>query len=209
MTTKKMEDAETLLEMLGQILDDARYLEGLSYGLPRKGHDEGSVANHILELRQTLDNLHGMLTEEEYLKLLIAVHVHDTFKMAGKRLSEGHMVSLRDPRSHPMMARKFLAEFTDDEPLLALVQWHDEGHALWKQVQANGKFNTLRLDQMLRNIPDLELFLIFTVVDGYTSSKLKDRSPRWFLDAVSDYTHPAEPYRAYRALDLLERELIK
>lgn len=205
-----MSVATILLEdALAKILRDTRYMEGITYGLPRKGHDEGSVANHINELEGTLLKLSvgrgGLLTEEEALKLLVLIHVHDTFKMEGKSQSDNHQVSLRDPRSHPMLARKFLAEFTDDESLLAIVQWHDEGHALWKQVETKGKFSVIRLDEALHHIPDLELFLIFTVIDGYTASKLKDRSPKWFLDVVTDHCHPEKPYRAYEALALLEK----
>jgi len=196
--------AESLTEIIGQILDDSRYLEGITYGLPRKGHEEGTVKNHIFELRQSLEKLSGMLSEEEYLKLLILIHVHDSFKLAGKRLSDNHQVSLRDPRSHASLARAFLAEFTNDESMLAVAQWHDEGHALWKQVEAKGKFSVVRLDEALRYIPDVELYLLFTVIDGYTKSKLKDRTPKWFLDVVRDHCVPPQPYRAYKALELLE-----
>lgn len=200
-----MKTADKLVEIVGQILDDGRYLEGLTYGVPRAGHDEGSVANHIFELRQNLEKLTGMLSEEEYLKLLILIHVHDAFKLEGKRLANNHQVSLRDPRSHAMLARKFLSEFTDDESLLSIVQWHDEGHALWKQVETKGKYNEARLKEFLQHMVDLELFLLFTVIDGYTKSKLKDRSPVWFLNVVYNHCVPPKLYRAYDALLLLEQ----
>lgn len=193
-----------LEQILKAILVDPRYKEGITYGVPRTGHDEGSVANHIIELEQNLRRLGSLLSEEEYWKLLVLVHVHDAFKLAGKRLSNNHQVSLRDPRSHASLARAFLAEFTLDENLLSIAQWHDEGHALWKQVEAKGTFNVLRLDEALQHIPDLELFLIFTVIDGFTKSKLKDRTPKWFVDVVRDHCQPTVPYRAYAALNLLE-----
>lgn len=203
--TVKTEDKAALLEnMLAQIIADPRYQEGITYGKPRKGHEEGSVKNHIAELRETLYEIRELLSEEEFAKLSILIHVHDTFKLEGKRLSD-HQVSLRDPRSHASLARKFLSEFTTDESILAIAQWHDEGHGLWKQVEAKGKFSRIRLDEALQNIPDLELYLLFTVIDGWTESKLKDRSPKWFLDVVYNHCVPPKPYRAYEALMHLEK----
>jgi hypothetical protein len=190
--------------ILAAIVSDPRYIEGITYGVPRTGHDEGSVANHIRELEETLFRLKTVLTDEEFWKLRVLIHVHDTFKLAGKRLSNNHQVSLRDPRSHPMLAREFLSGFVKDESMLAVVQWHDEGHALWKQVQAKGHYNDLRLKEALWNIPDLELYLLFTVVDGHTVSKRKDRTPKWFLDVVYNHCLPPQRYRAYDALQLLE-----
>jgi hypothetical protein len=197
--------AETFAGLLVEIINDPRYVEGVTYGKPRKGHDEGSVKNHIEELESNLKKLRPMLTDDEFWKLLILIHVHDTFKLEGKRLSGGKQVSLRDPRCHPMQARAFLSEFLKDESVLAIVQWHDEGHALWKQQQEKGKFSVIRLDEALQDIPDLELFLLFTVIDGWTASKLKDRTPKWFLDVVYNHCVPPKPYRAYEALALLEK----
>jgi hypothetical protein len=200
---------ELLLESaLAKIMRDPRYIEGIMYGKPRTGHDEGTVANHIVELEGNLLRIgvghSSVLDEEEALKLLILIHVHDTFKMTGKRLTDNHQVSLRDPRSHASLAKNFLAEFVHDDSMLAIAQFHDEGHALWKQWLAKGHYNETRLREALAQIPDIELFLLFTVIDGYTKSKLKDRSPKWFLDVVYNHTVPPKPYRAYEALRILE-----
>jgi hypothetical protein len=205
-TFAEFRTAGQLEHILARVMADSRYVEGITYGLPRKGHDEGSVANHIIELEGTFLKLcfAGLLTEEEKGKLLVLIHVHDTFKLAGKKLSGGKQVSLRDPRSHASLARAFLAEFTNDESVLAILQFHDEGHALWKQQEEKGRYSVLRLDDALRQIPDLELFLLFTVIDGWTASKLKDRTPKWFLDVVADHVKPATPFRAYAALAVLE-----
>lgn len=188
-------------EILKKIKADPRYIEGITYGVPRPGHDEGSVANHLKELEETLFNLAPLVSMEEYLKLLVLIHVHDSFKLAGKRIT-GRQVSLRDPNSHASLGRAFLSEFTDDESLLAIVQFHDEGHALWKSWQRRGRFNTERLQEALDLLPDKDLYLLFTVIDGYTVSKLKNRSPLWFLDQVAHQTGVSD-YRAYKALELL------
>ncbi len=39
-----------LKDLLQKILADARYVEGITYGKPRVGHEEGSVANHLADI---------------------------------------------------------------------------------------------------------------------------------------------------------------
>jgi hypothetical protein len=194
------------IDILYKIKQDPRYQEGITYGVPRKGHDEGSVSNHIVDLEKNLLALVGKnspLLPDEGNKLRVLIHVHDTFKLAGKRLSNNHQVSLRDPRSHAMLGRAFLNEFTRDESMLAVVQYHDEGHALWQQQQKRGKYSQMRMAELLGAVPDIELYAIFTVIDGYTPGKLKDRTPRWFLDELN---YHAKTPRAYAALSMLESQ---
>lgn len=176
---------EQLIQLLLKVTADPRYQEGLTYGKPRPGHAEGTVANHILEISPTLDRIYErrLINEEEYWKLKILVCVHDAFKLEGKRLT-GHQVSIRHEHSHPSLARKFLAEFTNDEEILSIAQYHDEGHALWQKWVKKGAYDVERLKDALLYIPNVDLYLIFTIIDGYTSSKTIDRSPRWFVDEV-------------------------
>ena len=188
--------------MLLKIVGDPRYTEGLTYGKPRKGHAEGTVAKHLLDLEANLEILYAwrpaLITDAEYWKLKILIHVHDTFKLEGKRLT-GHQVSIRHPQSHASLARNFLAEFTDDEELLSIVQFHDEGHALWKKWQKKGVYDQRRLGEALSRIPNTDLYLIFTILDGYTPSKLEDRTPRWFVHEVNKITKTP---RAYHVLEV-------
>ena len=169
-------------EIYQKVVSDPRYHTGVTYGKPRTGRKEGTVANHLVDLEANLSKLKEvpfLLSEDDYWKLRVLVHVHDTLKLWAKRDS-----AIEDPKSHASLARKFLSEFTDDEDLLRIVQYHDEGYALWKQQEAKGKYNQKRFTRNVLAIRDVDLFLIFTLIDGYTPSKEHDRI-RWFVDQVS------------------------
>jgi len=188
--------------ILETIQSDPRYVEGLTYGKPRKGHAEGTVDKHIAELDQTLELIYRadhMLMPDEYEKLKIIIHAHDTFKLEGKRRT-GHQVSIRDPNSHASLARKFLEEFTDDKDILSITQFHDEGHSLWQKWQKRGSYSRDRLRDALSQITNHDLYAIFTIIDGYTPSKLMDRSPRWFIEEMNNFV---ETPRAHQILKLL------
>jgi hypothetical protein len=68
--------------------------------------------------------------------------------------------------------------------MLAMVRYHDEPFALWRQVASNGKFDQERFTALLAGIRDWELFLAFNIVDGCTEGK--GREPlRWFFEQVA------------------------
>lgn len=191
-----------MMHVLEIIQNDARYIEGITYGMPRPGHDEGSVANHIAELDATVEKLRPILSDDEYWKLRLLVHVHDTFKLEGKRRT-GHQVSLLDEDSHASIGARFMKEITGDHELTAIVQFHDEGFALYQKFQKGKGFDRKRLcKNVIDNdeIKDMTLYLLFTVVDGFTVSKMKDRSPRWFVNFVNEYIKTP---RVYDAMELL------
>lgn len=201
-------------DIYDRIVKDPRYLEGLMYGKPRKGHEEGSVANHLVDLDVTLLTLQKScywLGPTAFWKLKVLIHVHDSFKLEGKRRT-GHQVSLRDPNSHASLARDFLAEFTANPYMLAIVQYHDEGHALWQQEQKTGIYNEQRLTEALEAISPgciasqksdhIDFYLVFTIIDGYTPSKLKDRSPRWFVSVVNKHVKTEMAQIALRVLGI-------
>ena len=163
----------------GLVMADPDYRELIEHGEPRPGHPEGSVKAHIEELEANLGRLRDRLTEEEYHKLRFLVHVHDTFKARAQR-----GVAVTHPRSHASLARQFAARFTDDPDLLAMVQYHDEGYALWRHAQADGTINEARFERLLGSIVDWRLFLIFNIIDGSTAGKDPERL-RWFLELVN------------------------
>lgn len=185
-----MLDLERIFDM---VLADPRYETGVTYGKPRTGHAEGTVANHLEQLEANLGKMEPMLTGAEYIALRILIHVHDTFKYWAKRDS-----AILDPNSHASLARAFLAEFTHDEDLLNMVQYHDENFALWKQFETKGRYNKKRFEKLIVLIPDMTLFLFFTILDGYTPSKEHERI-RWFVDEVNKYVNTP---RVYDALSL-------
>jgi hypothetical protein len=151
------------------ILKDPRYLKNLDWGEPRPGHPEGTVRAHIAELERNLESLRPKLRDEDSWKLKLLIHTHDSFK---SEASAG--VAITDPRSHASLARAFLAEFTDDADLLAMVQFHDEPYALWRQAESKGKCNAERFAALLRSIRDWNLFLAFCLIDGSTEGKSRE-----------------------------------
>jgi hypothetical protein len=158
---------------------DARYQANLDWGQPRRGHPEGTVRAHIAELEGNLHRYRSRLTDDEYWKLKLLIHTHDTFKP--EALSG---VAIAHPRSHASLARSFLAEFCQDEDLLAMVQLHDEPYALWKQQQHRVSFDAARLQRLLDAIGDWNLFSAFLLIDGCTAGK--DRgSLQWFFADVA------------------------
>jgi hypothetical protein len=157
------------------MVSDSRYLRNLDWGGPRPGHPEGSVRAHIAELENNLAALRDRVSDVEYWKLRLLIHSHDTFK--ADALAN---VAISHPQSHASLASAFLAEFCADTDLIAMVQYHDEPFALWRQAKAKGKCNSVRLATLLDQIQDWNLFLAFNIIDGCTEGK--GREPLiWFF----------------------------
>ncbi len=164
--------------VLTAIQADARYQDNLDWGKPREGHPEGTVRAHIAEIESNLKSLSHKLTRLEQDQLRVLIHTHDTFKANAKQ-----GVPILDPRSHASLARAFLAEFIDDEELLAIVQFHDEPFALWNQVRSKGSHNAERFATLHRNIRDWNLFLALIIIDGCTEGK-SGEPVRWLFEQV-------------------------
>jgi len=161
------------------IRNDPRYQKNLDWGEARSGHPEGTVRAHIAEIERNLEALGPKLSSEDYWKLKLLIHTHDSFKSEAKQ-----GVAITDPQSHASLAREFLSEFCDDDDLLAMVQYHDEPFALWRQTESKGKCNAERFDALLHNIKDWNLFLAFNIIDGCTDGK--GREPLvWLFDQMS------------------------
>src|SRR5262245_52662707 len=166
-------------KILNAITSDPRYQRNLDWGGARPGHPEGTIRAHIAEVDRNLDNLRDKLSETDYWRLRVLIHTHDTFKGEAQR-----GVPISALRSHASLARAFLADFCDDADMLAMVQYHDEPFALWRQFASKGKFNQERLTTLLTNIRDWNLFLAFNIVDGCTEGK--DRDPlRWLFQQLA------------------------
>jgi len=165
-------------ESVERILADPRYLKNIEYGEPRPGHPEGKVRFHIMELEGNLEKLQPRLSPDEYWKLKFLVHVHDTFKAEAQPDA-----AIAHPRSHASLARAFAAEFTQDTDLLNMLQFHDEGYALWQQFTHRGDYDRERFRGLLDTIRDWDLFLAFMIIDGCTAGK--DRAKlAWFMREV-------------------------
>jgi len=165
-------------EVLKQIVLDPRYIKNIEYGESRSGHPEGKVKYHIVELENNLEKLAPRISEEQYWKLKFLIHVHDTFKADAAPDSP-----IASPDSHASLARKFAAEFIDDEDLLNMIQFHDVNFALWKQYAATGSYDNERFERLLNTIMDWNLFLMFLIIDGNTQAK-DPAKLAWFIGEV-------------------------
>lgn len=180
------------------IVNDTRYQQDLDWGEPRRGHPEGTVRAHVAELERNLEALRPRLSEADYWKLKLLVHTHDTFKAETAR-----GVPIADPRSHASLARDFLAGHCPDPDLLAMVQYHDEPFALWRQQRANGAYDPDRFAALLGSIRDWDLFLAFLLIDGCTWGKTREPLLWFFAEvagktdltfSVADIMHPNAGY---------------
>jgi hypothetical protein len=148
------------------VISDPRYLANIDWGKPRSGHPEGTVRAHIADLEANLVSLSPRLTEEESWKLKLLIHTHDSFKAEAQS-----GVPIEDHRSHASLAREFLATHCSDPDLLAMVQYHDEPYALYRQFVSNGGYDPERFVKLLAAIRDWDLFLAFNIIDRGTTGK--------------------------------------
>jgi hypothetical protein len=167
-------------EIFDAITSDPRYQRNLDWGVVRPGHPEGTIRAHIAELERNLEQLRPKVPETDYWRLKVLVHTHDTFKGEAQ---PGAPITA--PNSHASLARAFLAEYCDDADMLAMIQYHDEPFALWRQFVSKGRFKEERLTTLLTSIRDWNLFLAFTIVDGCTEGKERD-SLRWLFRLVAE-----------------------
>jgi hypothetical protein len=65
-----------------------------------------------------------------------------------------------------------------------MAQWHDEPHALWRQIETRKKCSPDRLEYLLSNIKDWNLFAAFLIIDGCTAGKARV-GLAWFLDLLA------------------------
>lgn len=167
-------------EIRSRIVRDERYQRNIQYGKPRRGHEEGTVAAHIEELTNNLEYLNHKLSlpTELYWQLNVLIHVHDSFKAEAKRDS-----AILDPQSHASLARAFLAEFTNDEDMLNIVQFHDLGYAVYRKLKQTGKLDEEKLEHGLQQIKDKDLLLLFSIIDSCTASKGREMIT-WFVEEV-------------------------
>ena len=166
-------------QTLKRIQADERYLKNLDWGEPRKGHPEGSVRHHIADLEGNLARLKPKLTDDDYWKLLVLIHTHDTFKADA---TQGVAISIR------IVTHRWHGSSWPDTPMTRncsnIVQLHDEPYALWKKHQAGGDYSQ-RLEQLLSTITNWDLFLAFLIIDGCTPGKSR-KSLIWFFEQIRE-----------------------
>ena len=163
-------------ELERAVAEDPELLAGLAWGKPRGAHPEGSVGSHVADLLATLDG-QGYSNETRSLLRFVAL-VHDGFKY---RVHQ--WLPKTGANHHANRARRFAERFTDDERLLATIEHHDRPYALWRRMRRRGKLDEKRFEEMIRSVPDPELFLHFIELDGSSEGK-KPEPIRWFREEL-------------------------
>jgi hypothetical protein len=150
---------------------DPELLAGLAWGKPREAHPEGAVGVLVADLLEQIER-DGDSGERRELLRFIAL-VHDSFKYRVR-----NWLPRQGRNHHASRARRFAERYTDDERLLATIEFHDRPYHLWKGMQKSGRLKSAAFEEMLDRIPDHELFQRFIEVDG--ASEAKNPEPiRW------------------------------
>lgn len=169
------------------IISHPLYKEGITYGRPRRGHAEGTVKAHICDLEINLHTLlaKAVVQKEQFWPLVILIHVHDTFKGESHKTRNEKNVAIEDPKSHASLAKEFLKQFLpNDTTLLNIVQYHDLGYAIYRNYKQKGKLNEMRIEEGLKKLSDLNLYLLFCIIDSCTPSKGREMI-RWWVKEVN------------------------
>lgn len=168
---------ETDLER--RIMLDQDWVDGLSYGTPRRGHPEGAVVYHIPAVLANVEKYAIDLVDRNWLRVVALVH--DNFKYqvdrTKDRTGENH---------HGWLARHFAERYVTNETVLTVIEFHDEAFLSWKKAISNGKLSagTARAERLilrLSELPDgaIPFFMRFFKCDNETGDKIQD-SVRWF-----------------------------
>ena len=158
-------------ELEARVAADPELLAGLAWGEPREAHPEGAVGNHVAQLLEVIDadDDAGALRAD----LRFVALVHDSFKYRVRNWLPRH-----GRNHHASRARRFAERYTDDERLLATIELHDRPYHLWKRMKRKGELDRDAFEDMLRRVPDHDLFQRFIEVDG--ASEAKNPEPiRW------------------------------
>jgi len=172
-TAKKYESA------LAAMIQDRRYVEGITWGQKRSGHPEGSIESHIRELNKNVEAIADSLDATQLAKLKIFVHTHDTFKGSARKGAK-----IMDPDSHASLARTFVEEFLGETELSSVIQHHDVLYSMWRSASRHGDVNREQLAILVREIKDWDLFMTTKLVDNITEGK--DLAPTiWAINLVT------------------------
>jgi len=163
------------------IVSDANFIEGASYGKPRRGHPEGQVIYHIKEVLENIDKFYSDDEDREALRFIALIH--DTFK---------HKVNHTKPKTgenhHGRIAEIFAEKYSHNTNVLQIILLHDEAYNAW---QKGGRHNNWyeaerrakKLIKELSTIGSLNLYLKFYRCDNATGNK-EQENYEWFINLI-------------------------
>lgn len=153
---------ETELERA--VTGDPTVLHGLAWGKPRRSHPEGAVGSHVADLLARIEDWGETGPRRAELRFLALVHDALKYKVRDwlPHYGDNH---------HAMRARRLAEGYTSDERLLSTIELHDRPYAIWKRMKRTGSLDEAAFEDMLRRLPDKQLFLRFVELDGSTEGK--------------------------------------
>jgi hypothetical protein len=154
-------------ELERRVSADARLLENLRWGKPRKGHPEGSIAAHVSDLLERLDGWDEPPARRADLRFIVLVH--DSFK--AEVIEKLPRVG---PNHHADRARRFAESYTSDRAVLTTIQHHDRPYALWRKMRRRRSLDERGFTSMVDDLADIALFVRFVELDGSTDGKTPD-----------------------------------
>ncbi|NJK83710.1 MAG: hypothetical protein HC912_07715 [Saprospiraceae bacterium] len=164
------------------MLQDSAFLAGLNWGFPRYGHPEGKVVYHVHEVLANI-TLIPELSAANRARLRTIAYVHDTFKYLEDRGRP------RDwSKHHAILAKNFVAQYTNDEAVLTITELHDEAYYIWRSIklyqeQEKGLQHYQALMSKLGE--HLQLYYLFFKCDTKTGDKIQ--APLiWFEEEINN-----------------------
>ena len=160
------------------ILAHPEIQSGLSWSRPSYGHPEKTVGHHVVDVLKNIDRLQVSDSEKERLRL--AAITHDTFK-----LEEFKQQSKR----HGLLAQKFMMQYTNDQLLLELLEWHDEAYHAWKIAFCHNNFVLAenRIQKVITHFgKNMDFFFHFFICDTATGDKNK-HPIQWLKQKIEKY----------------------
>ncbi len=159
------------------LLEQPEICAGLMWGEPRRGHPEGKVLYHVVDLYDNIDDVRPRLSENDRRFLRVAALTHDSFKY------QEFTAPPRDwTKHHSVLARRYLEQFIKDENMLSLVELHDEAYYCWRllAVRREPEKSAERLTWLMKSVaPFLQLYYTFFKCDTWTGDKTQ-APVQWF-----------------------------
>lgn len=195
-------------EIERRIVENAEWIEGANWGMPRRGHPEGQVVYHVLEVLKNVDTWckeHNTPNVDRS-KLRVIAMIHDTFKHKVDR-SQGKS----DENHHAMIARRFAERINIvDRETLSIIQHHDDAYNAWGRGQKNIQKADRLMETLRKDGARIELYNAFYWCDSNTGDKHQEPY-KWFqeyLRAPGDALQQAAPRPAQEVSELEKRVLL-
>ncbi len=110
-----------------EILESPDFIRSSEFGKTRKGHPEGKVGIHVVQIIEYIE--HHYKNDSDYTSLRLLGLLHDIGKYQG------------NDEYHAITSEKIARKFIKDESVLKLILMHDRPYGFWKIQKKDGKID--------------------------------------------------------------------